>query len=148
LIIRYIVVTVVLAGFMLLSLSWLFMPPSPPFDFDDSEYSHSVEVWVAEANFTYWIDLGWYHSELDAKMGENQESGWGSKVSPGKETTVNGGFYRIPESANYAWLRMELYKYENGEHTFIDSTYFQLEVGARKTVIVGGLVFSLLLSRA
>jgi hypothetical protein len=57
-----------------------------------------------------------------------------------EQTTVTGGFYRIPEDNQYVWIRIELYRYENGEHTFIDCTHFQLEVGVKDTVIVGVLL--------
>jgi hypothetical protein len=81
-------------------------------------------------------------------MGENQESGWGARIRPDGDTNRTGRFYRIPESASYVWTHIELYRDEGEDLILMDNTHCRFDIGIKKTIPVGGLVFSLLVTRA
>ena len=135
----------IVAGFFLLQFTLPLFSPTIPID---PEPSHYVQLWGAEANFTYIFDMGWYLNEQDAMMGENQQSGWGTRITPDGDTNRTAHFYRIPESSSSIWIRIELYKSENGDEAFMDSTHTRIDIGMKKTIVVGGLVFNLLITRA
>lgn len=122
------------------------MPPAPPSKYNDPEPTHTLEVWVAETNFSYWMHIVLYHSEQDAKLDENLIGGWGQRIDPGEHGILASEFYGIPESAEYIWIQMELERCAEGEDIFMDSKLFQLALGVRKTITLGGLEFKLLLS--
>ena len=139
-----ILAALVVVGFFFIQFALTLFSPSIPVD---PEPTHYVQLWGAEANFTYIFDMGWYHNEQDAMTGENQESGWGTRITPDGDLNRTGQFYRIPESASYVWVRVELLKSENGDETLIDSNHYRIDIGMKKTIVVGGLVFSLLITR-
>lgn len=136
----------IVGGYSIIQILLLTVPPVD--SYDDPVPSHYVQLWGAAANFTYIFDIGWYHSEQDAMMGVNQESGWGTRIRPDGDTNRTGRFYRIPESANFVWTHIELIRSENGDETLVDSTHCRFDIGLKKTIVVGGLVFSLLVTRA